>query len=824
MEALFLQMVNMSITASYVILFVLLARFFLRHTPKIFSYLLWAVVGIRLIFPFSFESVWSLLPFRTAPISPNGSILPTSEVVTGFLPVDQSFQSLIPAPDLTASVNPMQVVVFVLTWIWIVGLLMLIVYSTVSAFFLRRKLQGAHLYQENIYKVKGLETAFVFGLFHPKIYLPAHLAEDEQSYIILHEKIHIRRKDHWIKLLAFLLVCLHWMNPLVWLAFICMTRDMEMSCDESVLREMGDDIKKSYSNSLLSLATKRKILNDGPLAFGEGGVKGRILNILSYKKPTLWVVCIGLVVVGALIFGLLANPTKEKGKSLLEMDGIISAKQLSLYHVSAFVMSESDELIFQMRDNEMVQITALQEFIKQLKVEKTPLSQNRSMDREKRKQLTFYRADKEYVTFYFSADGSVVWMDNDLKSSLSYRVMHPEQVIQFFSEQLQTKTDTNDWAAQLLSYQTKYVGDASKVGGIVRLLRFPTTVTQIDGISLQTKTKPYQIRLSFQTDQENLEKYKNEEKREVFYYNAYVLLALIENVEGIVFDLTDGQRIETFEVTREMGEQAKGEPLLHFAKNPEKLSVLLQDIVSKSILESTSVVQEPMIYFQNRLYTQSKSDIDVDIKSLEHSGRVQYIVQPTEVPTQDVTANRVDLLEANIYGTGMEIWVLWNEEYKRFVSSNQSLHIPLSTQEILNKLQEYPQNYTSTQAAKDGMYVKTAQGNLNESVVLGFIAKVQKGISTQMICVQYTTEGDPILANISYDGKRFWVILDTSRDPFGGDDSKIFSYEHLSVLESADEKRQVAILSDESLESFEQLFKLQLSSQSGLYYTLYDGS
>ena len=164
--------------------------------------------------------------------------------------------------------------------------------------------------EKNIYEAKNLKTPFVLGLIRPKIYLPVGLnVKEEQDYILLHEQTHIHRKDHIIKILAFLILSIHWFNPLVWIAFMLMSTDMELSCDERVLKEMNEDIKKPYANSLLSLAAGRHIINGSPLAFGEGNVKGRIKNVLNYKKPRFWIICfIEFIVIVAVGVGLMANP------------------------------------------------------------------------------------------------------------------------------------------------------------------------------------------------------------------------------------------------------------------------------------------------------------------------------------------------------------------------------------------------------------------------------------------------------------------------------------------------------------------------------------
>jgi beta-lactamase regulating signal transducer with metallopeptidase domain len=310
MSELFLSVLNMSLTASYVILFVILVRLLLKKAPKVISYVLWGVVAFRLIIPFSFESMFSLLPrnTNTVPIPHDITYQQSPQINSGIEVVDSFVSESLPAPAIGASVNPLQIYIEIGSYIWILGIMVLLIYSLVSILILKKQLKSVQLIEQNIYEAENLKTPFVLGLIRPKIYLPTELSIEERNYILLHEQTHIHRKDHIIKILAFLILSIHWFNPLVWIAFILMSRDMELSCDERVLKEMDKDIKKPYANSLLLLATGRYILNGSPLAFGEGNVKGRIKNVLNYKRPRFWVLVFSIVVVTAVGIGLMANP------------------------------------------------------------------------------------------------------------------------------------------------------------------------------------------------------------------------------------------------------------------------------------------------------------------------------------------------------------------------------------------------------------------------------------------------------------------------------------------------------------------------------------
>ncbi|HHT04048.1 MAG TPA: peptidase M56, partial [Bacteroidales bacterium] len=310
MSELFLSILNMSLTASYVIIFIMLTRLTLKRAPKFISYALWGVAAFRLIIPFSFESMFSLMPRNT-----NGASIPrdiiyqqSPQVNSGIEMVDSFVNQLLPIPAAGASVNPLQIYIEIGAYIWILGIVALLVYSFVSIYILKKQLKNSDLIEENIYEAKNLKTPFVLGVIKLKIYLPAGINAEERNYILLHEQTHIQRKDHVIKILAFFILSIHWFNPLVWIAFILMSRDMELSCDERVLKEMNEDIKKPYANSLLSLATERHILNSSPLAFSEGNVKGRIKNVLYYKKPTFWIVAIAIILLVPVTIGLVSNP------------------------------------------------------------------------------------------------------------------------------------------------------------------------------------------------------------------------------------------------------------------------------------------------------------------------------------------------------------------------------------------------------------------------------------------------------------------------------------------------------------------------------------
>ncbi len=327
MHELFPMVCNMSLTASAVILAVLAARLLLRRAPKVFSYALWAVVLFRLLCPVSVTSAVSLMGALGAPAQertqrtsaveyvPADRIRGTASAVTQLpqtpLPAETG-GAVNAAPADTApeavSATSFNEPVFILTLIWLAGMALLLAYSLVSLLRLRRRLVGAVRLRDNIYLADHIPSPFVMGLIRPKIYLPSDLRETERGYILRHEQYHIRRRDHLVKFLSFLALCIHWFNPLVWAAFVLSGKDMEMSCDEAVVKALGEEIRADYSASLLSLATGRRIVAGMPLAFGEGDTGSRIRNLLNWKRPRPWVMAVCAVVCVGLIALCAANP------------------------------------------------------------------------------------------------------------------------------------------------------------------------------------------------------------------------------------------------------------------------------------------------------------------------------------------------------------------------------------------------------------------------------------------------------------------------------------------------------------------------------------
>ena len=315
MSDLFISLFNMSITASWLVLAVVLLRFILKKAPKWINTVLWAFVGFRLICPFSFESIFSLIP-STQTIPQNITNGPSFDVNTGINIVDTQVNDYLGShyfEGVTVPVNTGFTAVNIITVLWLLGIIAMMVYTGISFIRLNQKVREGVVQKDNIWLCDRIDTPFILGLFRPRIFLPSGMAESDMEYVIAHENAHLRRRDHWWKPLGFILLTVYWFNPVMWLAYILLCRDIELACDEKVIKEIGTDIKKSYSEALINCSVSRRTISACPLAFGETGVKGRIKSVLSYKKPTLWVIIVA--VISCIVVGVcfLTNPVSSNG-------------------------------------------------------------------------------------------------------------------------------------------------------------------------------------------------------------------------------------------------------------------------------------------------------------------------------------------------------------------------------------------------------------------------------------------------------------------------------------------------------------------------------
>lgn len=314
MNELFLKILNMSISASWLILAVLFLRLILRRAPKWVNILLWGIVAIRLICPFSFESTLSLIP--SAETFPKQVISgPSFDIQTGIAPADNRINDYLGDryfEGVTVPVNNGNNVMTILTIVWIIGILLLATYTIISYWHVHREIYTAVRYKDNIFLSENVNYPFVLGIIKPRIYLPFNMNQQNLECVISHEQAHIRRKDHWWKPLGFLLLMLHWFNPLMWLAYALLCRDIELACDEKVIKNLDNEQRADYTQSLVECSVNRRIIAACPIAFGEVGVKERVKSVMNYKKPTFWVIILAVITCAIVAICFLTNPKQDR--------------------------------------------------------------------------------------------------------------------------------------------------------------------------------------------------------------------------------------------------------------------------------------------------------------------------------------------------------------------------------------------------------------------------------------------------------------------------------------------------------------------------------
>ena len=275
MADIFFKFINMSISASWLVLVVIILRLLLKKAPKWLNPVLWGIVGLRLVLPFSFESILSLIPTAET-ISPEIIYSQEPIIHSGIPALNSVVNPIITeyfATNPTASANPLQIWIPIAAIVWTVGIATMLIYTVISYLHLSRRVKTAVLLRDNIYQSENVASPFVLGILRPRIYLSFNMNEKDISHVVAHEQTHIKRHDHWIKLFGFLLLALYWFNPVLWVAYILLCRDIELACDEGVIKELCADQRADYSDALLSCSVPRRMIDACPLAFGEIGVK-----------------------------------------------------------------------------------------------------------------------------------------------------------------------------------------------------------------------------------------------------------------------------------------------------------------------------------------------------------------------------------------------------------------------------------------------------------------------------------------------------------------------------------------------------------------------
>ena len=308
----FSNILNASIAASWMVLAVIILRYLLKKAPRWTHVALWGLVAVRMLLPFSIESAFSLIPSKeTVP----HEIL----VYEGTRLEESAFLDVVSNPvfsgsvtvELGETVDRVQISLVKMTPIWIVGIAVLLLYTAISYWRLRRKVIEATILRENIYQSENVASPFVLGIIKPTIYLPYGMNEQDLGHVVAHEQAHIRRRDHWWKPLGFFLLTIHWFNPLMWLAYVLLCRDIELACDEKVIKELGDEQRADYTQALVVCSVNRRMIAACPLAFGEVGVKERVKSVMNYKKPAFWIIVLSVIVCAAVSVCFLTNPVSS---------------------------------------------------------------------------------------------------------------------------------------------------------------------------------------------------------------------------------------------------------------------------------------------------------------------------------------------------------------------------------------------------------------------------------------------------------------------------------------------------------------------------------
>ncbi len=432
MSDLFLKILNMSITASWIVLAVVVLRFLLKKAPKWIMGILWGMVALRLIFPFSIESLFSIIP-SSETIPQNIVTGPSFQINSGieFLNNTVNENVLINYYEgITVPVGYGKSIVDIISFIWVIGIIIMLIYAFISYFRIKKLVQEAVNLENNIYSCDHISTPFILGVFYPKIYLPSRMSEEDAKYVIMHEKAHIKRFDFIWKPLGFSLLAFYWFNPVLWIAYILLCRDIEFACDERVIKELGSEIKKPYSDALINCSMPRKFITVCPLAFGEVGVKKRIKSVLNYKKPTFWIIIVALISCVVAAVCLLTNPKNN------------TLKNIERHNLNNVV--ENTAVAYYKSGNNHYQLFAIEEnllnMLFDIEISKKPVSKSRSEERDSTNSLLLddqpptSSLEHHGLSINFSEDFSEVWIYDGVKPTYSYTVKSPEYAKQLFND------------------------------------------------------------------------------------------------------------------------------------------------------------------------------------------------------------------------------------------------------------------------------------------------------------------------------------------------------------------------------------------------------
>lgn len=454
----FQQVVSMSLTSAFVITVVCLLRLCLKKTPKKFSYWLWAAAAFRLVCPFSIPAVFSLFTMTSAEtVSEPGPVTQMSYLPSAYSTIEKAFpQSAItvpgeqlytvgaPIPGTTAG-GPWSVFA-VLALLWVLGIVVLLAVAAASYARTKRRVGTAVKLYGNVYECDAIRSPFVLGFFRPRIYLPFGLDAEQRDTVLCHESTHIKRRDYLVKPLAFLLLTVHWFNPMVWLAFHLMSKDMEMSCDERVLELVGEDVRKSYSLSLLSFGTNRRFPSPNPLAFGETGVKERVKDVMTFHRAKLWVSVVAAAVCVVVTAACSTNPLEQSGASQTPDPSVPSAEAVKTVGLADRTDGNTVEILDLLFREADVELRELLE---------TPMEHPPTLDESSQADASLQPSSKpSIIGIIGGADGpTTVYVDSRLTEQIDeyLRSYYPteyftEQGLEQFLKDVQANWSLMAWA------------------------------------------------------------------------------------------------------------------------------------------------------------------------------------------------------------------------------------------------------------------------------------------------------------------------------------------------------------------------------------------
>lgn len=428
MTDIFIQIINMSINAAWLVLAVVIFRLIFKKAPKYISVCLWALVGLRLLLPISFETTLSLIP--SAQTVPSDIVYSGTPMInSGVSMLNSSVNPIINeyfAPTPYNSANPLQIVIAIAGNVWVIGIAIMLIYAFISYLRVYKTVREAIILRDNIYLSDKIQVPFILGIIKPKIYLPLGISEEDTEFVLAHEQAHIKRKDHLWKPLGFLLLSVYWFNPIIWVAYILLCRDIEAACDQKVINGADIKDKKAYSEALINLSAPRKFITACPLAFGETGIKSRLKAILNYKKPAFWVSVAAIVLTVVLAVCFLTNPVKKRIVDINDpvayitlLDNVTEYEFTILPYYSQNFHAEEE-------------IKDITQKLLEIEISHSPISQSRDENRPSDYRIIVCNGG--YGIINFNEDFTQVWINDLVKPSFSYKVLNPQVVAELFNK------------------------------------------------------------------------------------------------------------------------------------------------------------------------------------------------------------------------------------------------------------------------------------------------------------------------------------------------------------------------------------------------------